>query len=143
MKIKKEDGEKDRDLYAKFKCYCDDNEADKKEAAQREQSESLREHEANRLQKQAAQGQKRKEDESIFAMKAEHGEDVERYQKAAKLQRRQSLAMRREEKRWQQDLECLQQTMKAEGEAENKQLETQDRVCVEQLNSRASVCLCV
>lgn len=27
----KKDGEKDRDLYAKFKCYCDDNEADKKE----------------------------------------------------------------------------------------------------------------
>jgi len=27
-----EDGDKDRDLYAKFKCYCDDNEADKTEA---------------------------------------------------------------------------------------------------------------
>merc|ERR1719498_1942293 len=27
-----EDGAKDRDLYAKFKCYCDDNEADKKAA---------------------------------------------------------------------------------------------------------------
>merc|ERR1719327_2065329 len=32
LKKSKEDGEKDRDLYAKFKCYCDDNEADKKEA---------------------------------------------------------------------------------------------------------------
>merc|ERR1719482_176985 len=32
LKKSQEDGEKDRDLYAKFKCYCDDNEADKKEA---------------------------------------------------------------------------------------------------------------
>merc|ERR1719487_2899111 len=32
LKKSKEDGDKDWNLYAKFKCYCDDNEADKKEA---------------------------------------------------------------------------------------------------------------
>merc|ERR1719428_1666898 len=31
MEKSKEEGEKERDLYAKFKCYCDDQEADKKE----------------------------------------------------------------------------------------------------------------
>merc|ERR1719272_1052366 len=31
MKSSAEDGEKDRDLYAKFKCYCDNNEINKKE----------------------------------------------------------------------------------------------------------------
>merc|ERR1719355_590568 len=32
LKESKADGEKDRVLYAKFKCYCDDNEADKNAA---------------------------------------------------------------------------------------------------------------
>merc|ERR1719453_2694936 len=32
LKKSQEDGEKDRKLYADFKCYCDDNEADKKES---------------------------------------------------------------------------------------------------------------
>merc|ERR1719428_1134102 len=32
LKKSQEDGEKDRTLYADLKCYCDDNEADKKEA---------------------------------------------------------------------------------------------------------------
>merc|ERR1719160_932605 len=32
MKKSQEDGEKDAKLYADFKCYCDDNEADKREA---------------------------------------------------------------------------------------------------------------
>merc|ERR1719161_668407 len=31
LKKSQEDGEKDRDLYAKFKCYCDDNEDTKTE----------------------------------------------------------------------------------------------------------------
>jgi len=31
MKKSQEDGEKDRTLYAKFKCYCDDNQKDKEE----------------------------------------------------------------------------------------------------------------
>ena len=30
LKKSQEDGEKDRTLYADLKCYCDDNEADKK-----------------------------------------------------------------------------------------------------------------
>merc|ERR1719386_205216 len=32
LKKSQEQGDKDRTLYAEFKCYCDDNEADKREA---------------------------------------------------------------------------------------------------------------
>merc|ERR1719359_1217441 len=32
MKKSQEDGEKDRKLYSDFKCYCDDNEADKRQS---------------------------------------------------------------------------------------------------------------
>jgi len=39
MKKSQEDGEKDRKLYADFKCYCDDNEADKRESIAEYQKE--------------------------------------------------------------------------------------------------------
>jgi len=55
LKKSQEDGETERDLYAKFKCYCDDNEANKREEI-KEYTQMIQELEANIDEVQADTG---------------------------------------------------------------------------------------